>query len=108
MYIKATTVAYAFSVQCFENTTIVAYAGLRVNCALEKLSRVQESYPRVQESYSRVQESYSRDSYEMCRETFNQAIVSMKLEMSSTVCSFMLMCLVYQEFLFNKPFYFAS
>ena len=30
MHIKATIVAYAFSVQCFENTTIVAYAGLRV------------------------------------------------------------------------------
>ena len=31
MRIKATVVAYAFSVQCFENATIVAYAGLRVN-----------------------------------------------------------------------------
>ena len=31
MRIKATIVAYAFSVQCFENATIVAYAGLRVN-----------------------------------------------------------------------------
>ena len=31
MYIKATIVAYAFSVQCFENATIVAYADLRVN-----------------------------------------------------------------------------
>ena len=31
MRIKATIVAYAFSVQCFENDTIVAYAGLRVN-----------------------------------------------------------------------------
>ena len=31
MHIKATIVAYAFSVQCFENATIVAYAGLRVN-----------------------------------------------------------------------------
>ena len=30
MRIKATIVAYAFSVQCFENATIVAYAGLRV------------------------------------------------------------------------------
>ena len=30
MHIKATIVAYAFSVQCFENATIVAYAGLRV------------------------------------------------------------------------------
>ena len=30
MHIKATIVAYAFSVQYFENTTIVAYAGLRV------------------------------------------------------------------------------
>ena len=31
MSIKATIVAYVFSVQYFENTTIVAYAGLRVN-----------------------------------------------------------------------------
>ena len=30
MRIKATIVAYAFSVQYFENVTIVAYAGLRV------------------------------------------------------------------------------
>ena len=30
MCIKATIVAYAFSVQYFENATIVAYAGLRV------------------------------------------------------------------------------
>ena len=30
MHIKATIVAYAFSVQYFENPTIVAYAGLRV------------------------------------------------------------------------------
>ena len=30
MRIKATVVAYAFSVQCFENATLVAYAGLRV------------------------------------------------------------------------------
>ena len=30
MRIKATIVTYAFSVQCFENGTIVAYAGLRV------------------------------------------------------------------------------
>ena len=29
--IKATIVAHAFSVQCFENATIVAYAGVRVN-----------------------------------------------------------------------------
>ena len=28
MYIKATIVAYAFSMECFENATIVAYAGL--------------------------------------------------------------------------------
>ena len=31
MRIKATIVAYAFSVQYFENATVVAYAGLRVN-----------------------------------------------------------------------------
>ena len=30
MRIKATIVAYAFLVQCFENATIVAYVGLRV------------------------------------------------------------------------------
>ena len=30
MHIKATTEAYAFSVQYFENATIVAYVGLRV------------------------------------------------------------------------------
>ena len=30
MRIKATIVAYAFLVRCFENATIVAYAGLRV------------------------------------------------------------------------------
>ena len=30
MRTKATIVAYAFSVQRFENATIVAYAGLRV------------------------------------------------------------------------------
>ena len=30
MRIKANIVAYAFSVQYFENTTIVAYVGLRV------------------------------------------------------------------------------
>ena len=30
MRIKATILACAFSVQCFENATIVAYAGLRV------------------------------------------------------------------------------
>ena len=30
MRIKATIVAYAFSVQYFENSTIVAYVGLRV------------------------------------------------------------------------------
>ena len=30
MHIKATIVAYAFSVQFIENATIVAYAGLRV------------------------------------------------------------------------------
>ena len=29
--IKATIVAHAFSMQCFENATIVAYAGLKVN-----------------------------------------------------------------------------
>ena len=33
MRIKTTIVAYAFSVQHFENATIVAYAGLRVKCS---------------------------------------------------------------------------
>ena len=36
MCIKATIVGYAFLVQCFENATIVAYAGLRVNIATKK------------------------------------------------------------------------
>ena len=36
MRIKATIVAYVFSVQCFENATIVAYAGLRVKEVLTK------------------------------------------------------------------------
>ena len=31
MCIKATIVAYVFSMQYYENATIVAYAGLRVN-----------------------------------------------------------------------------
>ena len=30
MCIKATIVAYAFSLQYFENTTIIAYVGLRI------------------------------------------------------------------------------
>ena len=34
MHIKATIVAFAFSVQYFENATIVAYAGLRVKCCI--------------------------------------------------------------------------
>ena len=38
MHIKATIVAYAFSVQCFENATIVAYAGLRVKLRSWSLS----------------------------------------------------------------------
>ena len=39
VYIKATIVAYAFSVQHFENTTVAAYAGLRVNwCSAMKIS----------------------------------------------------------------------
>ena len=42
-----------------------------LNCALKK--------------HSLVQESYSRDLYETCRATFNQVIVSMKLEMSGTI-----------------------
>ena len=35
MRIKATIVAYAFSVQYFENATTVAYAGLRVKLLLK-------------------------------------------------------------------------
>ena len=35
MHIKATIVAYVFSVQCFENATIVAYVGLRVKKILK-------------------------------------------------------------------------
>ena len=34
MRIKATIVTYAFSVQYYENATIVVYAGLRVKCVL--------------------------------------------------------------------------
>ena len=37
MRFKATIVAYAFSAQCFENATIVAFAGLRVKEARNKL-----------------------------------------------------------------------
>ena len=36
MHIKATIVAYAFSVQCLEDATVVAYAGLRVNQDYDK------------------------------------------------------------------------
>ena len=37
MRIKATIVAYVFSVQYFENATIVAYAGLRVESISQNL-----------------------------------------------------------------------
>ena len=42
MRIKATRVAYAFSVQYFENATVVAYAGLRVKgrCGVHKHMRI--------------------------------------------------------------------
>ena len=36
MLITATIVAYAFSVQCFENAIIVAYAGLSVKRTIRK------------------------------------------------------------------------
>ena len=49
------------------------------------LNRAFEKLSRVQESHSLVQESYLRDSYETFRATFNQAIASVKLEMSGTV-----------------------
>ena len=39
MRIKATIVAYAFSVQCFENATIVAYAGLRVKLIICQIAK---------------------------------------------------------------------
>ena len=39
MRIKTTIVAYAFSVQCFVNATIVAYAGLRVKTKNLNLKR---------------------------------------------------------------------
>ena len=45
MHIKVTIVAYVFSVQCFENATIVAYAGLRVNSL--KLSGTNKPWPKV-------------------------------------------------------------
>ena len=44
MRIKATIVAYAFSVQCFENATIVAYAGLRVKVLIINLHVIESSY----------------------------------------------------------------
>ena len=38
MLIKATIVAYVFLVQCFENVTIVAYAGLTVKVLIAVMS----------------------------------------------------------------------
>ena len=38
MRIKPTIVAYALSVQCSENATIMAYAGLRVNYVCRQLN----------------------------------------------------------------------
>ena len=43
MRIKATIVAYAFSVHCFENATIVAYAGLRVKSIAINISNLTDS-----------------------------------------------------------------
>ena len=40
MHIKAAIVAYAFLVQCFENATVKAYAGLRV-IAAENATNIQ-------------------------------------------------------------------
>ena len=41
MHIKATIVAYVFSVQYFENATIVAYTGLRINLKCFKIANEQ-------------------------------------------------------------------
>ena len=45
MHINATIVAYAFSMQCFENATVVANAGLSVNTKIQML--VREKYNRM-------------------------------------------------------------
>ena len=42
MRIKATIVAYALSVQCFENATIVAYAGLRLMASLKNKTKIEK------------------------------------------------------------------
>ena len=44
MHIKASIVAYAFLVQCFENATIVAYAGLRVKVKIIPYTALAYSY----------------------------------------------------------------
>ena len=40
MLMKATIVAYAFLVQCFENATIVAYTGLREGGGMENFIEI--------------------------------------------------------------------
>ena len=52
MRIKATIEAYAFSVQCFENATIVAYAGLRVKHLPLIVLNNEHLWPRECESIS--------------------------------------------------------
>ena len=51
MRIKATIVAYAFSVQYFENATIVAYASLRVKTVALLVPEVGRSCKRTLSGY---------------------------------------------------------
>ena len=48
MRIKATIVAYAFSVQCFKNATIVAYVGLRVKGLLLVCTQFKNQFNPIQ------------------------------------------------------------
>ena len=59
MRIKATIVAYAFSVWCFENTTIVTYVGLRVklnvyNTVASKHSNAPKCHLRSSSYFSKI------------------------------------------------------
>ena len=46
MHIKATIMTYGFLVQCFENTTIVAYAGLRIKTVVP-LKTKEQNYNNI-------------------------------------------------------------
>ena len=52
MHVKATIVAYAFSVRCFENITLVAYVGLRVNVRPIKIVYDPIMWDKMAVSYS--------------------------------------------------------